>query len=408
MTTLIQLKTTNQSARNAISFSPLRRGLLLIPLVLACFGFAPGMQAATEGDLGKGNTVEGSGALQSLTTGIHDTALGYQTLFLDTIGNYNTATGSQALRNNTADNNTADGFQALLKSTTGGDNTATGWRALFSNTIGTGNTANGLQALNSNTIGTGNTAMGFQTLFNNTTGSHNAAVGEDALSGNTTGSFNIALGYGCGGSVTTGSFNIDIGNKGLAGDDGTIRIGTSQSATFIAGISGAGQGGPAAAVFINTNTGQLGTAAPSSSRRFKREIKPMDQTSEAILGLKPVTFQYKSDSKGTPQFGLIAEEVEKVNPDLVVRDTKGEVYTVRYEAVNAMLLNEFLKEHRTVQALKSTAAKEEVTITQLQQDFQSKLAEQQKQIKALTSGLEKVSAQLEASKPAPQMVSSSQ
>ena len=408
MTTLIQLKTTNQSARNAISFSPLRRGLLLIPLVLACFGFAPGMQAATEGDLGKGNTVEGSGALQSLTTGIHDTALGYQTLFLDTIGNYNTATGSQALRNNTADNNTADGFQALLKSTTGGDNTATGWRALFSNTIGTGNTANGLQALNSNTIGTGNTAMGFQTLFNNTTGSHNAAVGEDALSGNTTGSFNIALGYGCGGSVTTGSFNIDIGNKGLAGDDGTIRIGTSQSATFIAGISGAGQGGPAAAVFINTNTGQLGTAAPSSSRRFKREIKPMDQTSEAILGLKPVTFQYKSDSKGTPQFGLIAEEVEKVNPDLVVRDTKGEVYTVRYEAVNAMLLNEFLKQHRTVQALKSTAAKEEVTITQLRQDFQSKLAEQQKQIKALTSGLEKVSAQLEASKTAPQMVDNHQ
>src|SRR5205823_3133522 len=120
------------------------RGFLLTPLVLSCFGFALGVQAATEGDLGKGNTVEGSGALQSLTSGIHDTALGYQTLFLDATGNYNTATGSQALRNNTADNNTADGFQALVKNTTGGNNTATGWRALFHNTTGDANTANGL------------------------------------------------------------------------------------------------------------------------------------------------------------------------------------------------------------------------------------------------------------------------
>jgi hypothetical protein len=411
MTTLIQLKTTNQSARNAISFSPWRRGLLLIPLVLVCFGFAPGMQAATEGDLGKGNTVEGSGALQSLTTGIHDTALGYQTLFLDTIGNYNTATGSQALRNNTADNNTADGFQALVKNTTGGDNTATGWRALFHNTTGDANTANGLQALNSNTIGGGNTAMGFQALFSNTTGNQNAAVGEDALSGNTTGHDNIALGYGCGGSVTTGSNNIDIGNKGVAGDDSTIRIGTSQIATFIAGISGAGQGGPAAAVFINTDTGQLGTAAPSSSRRFKKEIKPMDQTSEAILGLKPVTFQYKGDSKGTPQFGLIAEEVEKVNPDLVVRDTKGEVYTVRYDAVNAMLLNEFLKEHGKVEQQEATIGQLKSTVAQQQKDLQATTAQYDKKLNAVTARLneqaaqiQKVSAQLEVNRPAPQMV----
>jgi hypothetical protein len=349
------------------------------------------VQAATEGDLGKGNTVEGSGALQSLTTGIHDTALGYQTLFLDTVGNYNTATGSHALKNNPADNNTANGFQALFFNTTGANNAATGWRALFSNTAGDANTANGLQALNSNTIGTGNTANGFQALFSNTTGSHNAAVGEDSLSGNTTGSFNIALGYGCGGDVTTGSFNIDIGNRGVAGDDSTIRIGTSHSATFIAGISGAAVTGTA--VVVNSS-GQLGVTP--SSARFKAEIKPMDKASEAILALKPVTFRYKHevDPKGVLQFGLVAEEVEKVNPALVARDAQGKLYTVRYEAVNAMLLNEFLKEHRKVE--------------QLKKDFESRLAEQQKQIKALTSGLEKVNNQLELNKPAPQMVSSNQ
>ena len=147
----------------------------------------------------------------------------------------------------------------------------------------------------------------------------------------------------------------------------------------------------------------LGTTPPASSRRFKKEIKPMDQTSEAILGLKPVTFHYKSDSKGTPQFGLIAEEVAQVNPDLVVRDDKGEIYTVRYEAVNAMLLNEFLKEHQKVEEQRCKVQEEEATIAQLKQDFQSKFAEQQKQIKALTTGLEKVNNQLELNKPAPQM-----
>jgi Chaperone of endosialidase len=381
---------TTLPIRNSINRSPLWLGFLFIPLVLACFGLSPIVQAA-DGDLGKGNTSEGANALQSLTTGIHDTALGYQTLFLDTVGNYNTATGSQALKNNTADNNTANGFQALFFNTTGANNAATGWRALFSNTAGDANTANGLQALNSNTIGNGNTAMGFQALFNNTTGSHNAAVGEDALSGNTTGSFNIALGYGCGGDVTTGSFNIDIGNRGVAGDDSTIRIGTSHSATFIAGISGAAVTG--AAVVVNSS-GQLGVTP--SSARFKAEIKPMDKASEAILALKPVTFRYKHevDPKGVLQFGLVAEEVEKVNPALVARDAQGKLYTVRYEAVNAMLLNEFLKEHRKVE--------------QLKKDFESRLAEQQKQIKALTSGLEKVNNQLELNKPAPQMVSSNQ
>src|SRR5205823_5385092 len=219
--------------------------------------------------------------------------------------------------------------------------------------------------------------------------------------------------------------NIDIGNEGVAGESNTIRIGTQgdrvpgQTRTFIAGINGVTVRGTA--VFVNAN-GQLGTTP--SSQRFKTEIKPMDKASEAILALQPVTFRYKQelDPEGIPQFGLIAEEVEKVNPDLVARDAEGKVYTVRYEAVNAMLLNEFLKEHRkveeqerkineqeaTIAPLNSRLTKQEAIIAQQQQDFQSELAEQQKQIQRLTSGLEKVSAQLELSKPAPQIVLSGQ
>jgi hypothetical protein len=193
------------------------------------------------------------------------------------------------------------------------------------------------------------------------------------------------LGYQAGLNLTTGNNNIDIGNVGLAAEASTIRIGAAnQTRAFIAGIRGKTTANANAVPVVIDSAGQLGTV--SSSRRFKHEIKPMDQTSEAILGLKPVTFHYKSDNTGTPQFGLIAEEVAKVNPDLVVRDDDGEICTVRYEAVNAMLLNEFLKEHRTVQELKST------------------VAEQQKQIKALASGLEKVSAQLELNKPAQTVV----
>jgi hypothetical protein len=249
----------------------------------------------------------------------------------------------------------------------------------------------------SNTEGAGNTAVGTFALFDNMTGSQNTAIGENAL-GNITGvnsSNNIALGAAAGANITTGNFNIDIGNVGPIGAEfATIRIGQQglQSKTFIAGITGVNQGSPTA-VFINTTTGQLGTTPPASSRRFKKEIKPMDRTSEGIHALKPVTFHYKSDAVGTPQFGLIAEEVAQVNPDLVVRDENGEIYSVRYDAVNAMLLNEFLKEHQTVQELKSAAAKQEAMI-----------AQQQKQIEALTAGLQKVSAQLEVSKTAPQVV----
>ena len=195
-------------------------------------------------------------------------------------------------------------------------------------------------------------------------------------------------------NLTTGSNNIDIGNVGVAAEAGKIRIGTpvTHTATLIAGIYNVSEGGTIKPVYINSN-GRLDTQPPASARRFKKDIKAMEKSSEAILGLQPVTFRYKNDSEGTPQFGLIAEEVAKVNPDLVVRDDEGKIYSVRYDAVNAMLLNEFLKEHRQVQEQKTTIA-----------ELKSAMAQQQKQIKALTAGLQKVSAQIEASKPAPQVV----
>jgi Chaperone of endosialidase len=210
------------------------------------------------------------------------------------------------------------------------------------------------------------------------------------------------LGSEAGSGLTTGHFNIDIGNEGVAGKSRTIRIGsTSQTRTFVAGISGVGVTG--AAVVVNAG-GQLGTTI--SSKRFKDEVKPMDKASEAILALKPVTFQYKKeiDPEAKSQFGLIAEEVAKVNPALVLPDKEGKPYTVRYDAVNPMLLNEFLKEHKAFTEEQRKVQEQEVTITQLKQDFQSRLAEQQTQIEALTEGLQKVRAQLEVKKPAPQTV----
>jgi hypothetical protein len=200
------------------------------------------------------------------------------------------------------------------------------------------------------------------------------------------------LGFRAGSNLTTGNNNIDIGNLGVAGESSTIRIGLFQTSTYIAGISGvAVTGGP---VVVNAN-GRLGVTA--SSARFKEAIKPMDKVSEAILALKPVAFRYKKeiDADGTPEFGLVAEDVEKVNPDLVVRDAEGKAYSVRYDAINAMLLNEFLKEHRKVQ-------EQEAMIVQLKKDLQATAAHQQKQIEALSAGLQKMSAQLQLRKYAPQ------
>ena len=247
-----------------------------------------------------------------------------------------------------AGNNTAEGTQALQSLVTGGvDNTGNGFQALFHLTDGLNNTATGFRALFNNT-GDFNVAVGSQALLANTIGDNNVAVGTNALLRNISGDGNIALGSNAGANLTIGDSNIDIGNAGVASETETIRIGTAglQHRAFIAGIRGVAVTGSTVVV---SATGQLGVVP--SSARFKDEIKPMDKASEAIFALKPVTFYYNNgiDPNRTAQFGLVAEDVAKVNPSLVIRDDKGDVYTVRYEAVNAMLLNEFLKEHRTVQ-----------------------------------------------------------
>jgi len=351
-------------------------GLVLSPITQA-------VSPAPDGGLPNFNTAEGDFALQNLTTGIGNTALGFSALSSNT----------------TASENTAVGGAALFQNTTGFQNVAVGATALFSNTTGFHNTANGIAALFSNTTGNHNTANGDITLLANTTGSFNTVQGAHALTTNIIGNLNIALGVAAGENLT-GSNNIDISNGGVVAEANTIRIGNqvaftdregvihpAHSTTFIAAISGATV--TVSPVVVN-NDGQLGVSP--SSARFNDAIKPMDNASESILALQPVTFRYKKDidSAGTPQFGLVAEEVEQVNPDLVVRDKKGKAYTVRYDAVNAMLLNEFLKEHRMVQELEANAAR------------------QQKQIEALTAGLQKVSAQFEATRSKPEIAMDNQ
>ena len=263
-------------------------------------------------------------------------------------GYNNTASGVHALAANVSGiDNTANGLNALDANTGGSDNTANGAYALQGNTSGYNNTANGEQALYANTNGANNTANGAYALQGNTSGFGNTANGYNALYANTSGSNNIALGYQAGQSIT-GSSNIDIGNAGFSSDANIIRIGSGQSQAYIAGISGATVAG-GVAVYVSS-AGQLGIL--TSAARFKRDIESMNEASDVLLSLRPVTFKYRPelDPHGIPQFGLVAEEVEKVDPDLVARDDKGNVFTVRYEAVNAMLLNEFLKQHGKVEA----------------------------------------------------------
>ena len=366
-------------------------------IALACLALSPRAQALCQkGCLGNDNTATGKDALIN-TTGSQNTANGFQALFSNTIGDSNTAIGWQALTfNTTGNNNTATGTGGLEFNISGGENTATGVDALFSNTSGSNNTAYGAFALGSNTTGSDNTASGEEALESNTTGHDNTAFGVNALILNTTGSNNIVIGAQAGQNLTTGSNNIDIGNAGSAAEANTIRIGTQgiQTKTFMAGVGETAVTGSSVRV---SSTGQIGVAP--SSERFKEAIQAMDKMSEAILALRPVSFRYKKeiDPAGLPQFGLVAEEAERVNPDLVARDEHGKPYTVRYEAVNAMLLNEFLKEHRKVEA-------HEVKIEQQE----AKIARQQKQIDELAAGLVTVSAQLELGKSAAQTVSNNQ
>ena len=356
---------------------------------------AVGTDALVFNESGSFNTANGMLALSSHTTGDDNTAVGNRALFSDTDGDHNTAVGSHALFFGGGTGNTANGYQALY-SGGGFSNTAVGENALYGNTSGFNNTAVGDSALSSNTTGLNNTANGVDALEFNTTGTGNTAVGLSALQGSTSGSSNIALGFNAGASLTTGSNNIDIGNIGVAAEENTIRIGDPavQTAIFIAGINGVSVTGSRIVV---SSSGQLGVAP--SSQRFKEAIKPMGKASEAILALQPVTFRYKHDldPEDIPQFGLVAEQVEKVDPDLVARDEQGKPFTVRYEAVNAMLLNEFLKEHRK-------GEEQQATITQLKKDFRATVAQLTTRLDEQAAQIQKMSAQLQATRPAPQMV----
>ena len=373
---------------------------------LACFtGFAPkafGVSPPPDGGYPNKNTAEGHDALFSLTNGTSNTANGHAALKANTNG----------------DRNTANGALALFTNVTGSENTATGYAALFFNR-GSGNTANGIGALHSNATGTNNTANGQRALYDNLNGSRNTANGSGALGNNTMGNNNTADGFQTLGNNTTGSFNIALGNNagsGVSTADDVICIGTVGAdvshSCYIGNIFN--QSSPSGlAVFVNSD-GKLGTIM--SSRRFKEDIKPMDKASEAILALQPVTFRYKKDfdPTGTAQFGLVAEDVAKVNPDLVVCDKDGKPYSVRYDQVNAMLLNEFLKErkkvedqHETIAQLKTDATKQEAGRIELK----STVAQQQKAMEILTAQLkeqaaqiQRVSAQLELNNRATQTV----
>jgi hypothetical protein len=325
------------------------------------YNTASGSYALWENVLGNYNTAAGYNALYSNTTGNDNTAAGGGALFFNTTGADNTASGEDALYHNTTGNdNTAAGYLALFFNTTGADNTASGGGALWSNTTGNDNTASGFDALLNNTIGNNNTASGFEALYANTTGNYNSSSGANALyenrtggantaSGfqalyhNTSGHYNIAEGYKAGFNLTTGSDNIDIGNEGAAADASLIRIGTqgTQTATYIAGIYNVALSGNTVVV---TSTGQLGVAAVSSER-FKTAIAPMGSATAKLAQLRPVSFKLKSDATATRQYGLIAEEVAKVYPELVIRNESGRIDGVRYDELAPMLLNEMQKKN---------------------------------------------------------------
>jgi trimeric autotransporter adhesin len=418
--------------------------------------------------VGVDNTALGFDTLWSNVTGGYNTATGEQTLYSNVSGNYNTGTGYRALYSNTGSKNTADGFRALFSNMDGSANTASGFQALYFNT-GTGNTAVGQDALYYNVAGGLNTAVGDLALFKNSSASGNVAVGYQALSNNTTagitGQASVAVGYkalahqngtlaannavgqnalfnaldghynngfgwqalfnvtsgfdntaigdGAGSGINTGNFNTCLGDDtcgSVSSASGVLCIGSGVSGenvdnrTYIRNVATTGQNN-SVYVTIDLVTGRLGFVN-FSSERYKENIKPMEKVSEAILGLKPITYRYKPgvDAANLPQFGLSAEQVAKANPDLVIYDQKGLPLTVRYDAINVMLLNEFLKEHRKVE-------EQEATISELKKDFQVTTTQQQEQIRALAATLkeqatqiQKVSAQLETNRLAPKVV----
>ena len=370
------------------SFIQLRTAILpfLIAFMLSCFGLSPKILAvvpAPDGGYPGNNTAEGTNAVFSLTSGIDNTALGFEALFRNTTGDFNTAEGFGALFNNTSGTqNTATGVNALISNTTGSFNTANGVNTLFRNTTGFQNAATGVQALFSNTTGFHNTAAGFQALLSNTTGNHNTADGDNALVHDTTGSLNTAIGAHALDQNITGSSNVALGFQAGFNITGNGNVCVGENIVGVAGesnvtrIGNIGSTAQANGVFVTVGAGgKLGFQV--SSRRYKDDIKPMDRASEALFALKPVSFRYKQeiDPARSPDFGLIAEDVATVNPDLVARDEEGKIVTVRYQAVNAMLLNEFLKEHKKVEEQQATIAELKSTVAQQKKDFQGKFSQ---------------------------------
>ena len=435
MKRLIQFKTTTP--------------LLLMPLLLVCFACLPSTQAVTPAPDGAypgyntaeglnallpaipgvwntaigayalsssapgglGNTAVGLNSLRHNTTGTFNTAVGVNSLLFNTTGSQNVAIGYQALDFNGTDSaNTAVGFQASFANNNNGDTTAVGWKALWHNT-GSRNCAFGSQALFSNTTpGNASNAFGYRALFSNTTGVFNNAFGWQALFSNIDGFNNTAMGDGAGDNITSGDNNTCLGaNAGnaISTANGVVAIGLSganvDNTTYIRNVYPTIQpvvGVDPDLVTVNSS-GRLGRAN-ISSRRYKHDIKSMDKASEAIFKLKPVSFRYNKeyDATQTLAFGLIAEEVAEVYPDLVGRNPEGQPESVRYEQINAMVLNEFLKEHQTVQALKSTVEKQEAIIAQQQKGTEVLTA----QLKEQATQIQKVSAQLELNKRAPRTV----
>jgi hypothetical protein len=423
-----------------MKMTALYSALILLFIYFAALFEAGAVSPPPDGCYPNFTTAEGCDALSLLTTGAGNTAVGWSSLSSNSGGNFNTGIGGGALTLNNADSNTAVGAAALLLNTTGGwnvaigtdalvfndsgtfnsavgtfslysntdglgnnafgyealssnisawDNTAIGVQALFLNDetgsgLASGNTAVGNAALLNNIDGSSNSAVGFQALSNNVTGIDNTAVGTDALDQCNDGSSNVAIGDEAGTAVVSGNNIICIG-AGVAGED-------VSDSTWIGNIYGVATISGTTAPVVVSDTGQLGTVV--SSKRFKKDIAGMEKASEAVLSLRPVTFRYKADGKAVPQFGLIAEEVAKVNPALVLPDKEGKPYTVRYDAVNAMLLNEFLKEHKAFVEEQHRVQDQGATIARLE-----------RQVATLTAGLQKVSAQLEIMKPESQTVS---
>ena len=406
------------------------RYLMAILPVLACFAFLPGTQAQLspppDGCYPNFTTAEGCSALNALTTGTGNTALGWFALSSDLDGSFNTAVGGGALVLNNGGANTAVGAAALLLNTMGTECTAVGTDAMVFNTIAIDNNAFGAFALEHNdSSGSGlanfNNAFGRNALFNNvdgdendafgddsmesnTTGSQNTAMGDDSLDANTTGTGNVAMGKEAGNSIMDGNDNVVLGHNagiGIVHASRNIAIGVEEAGPFtdfddtcfIGSIFGeiVSDPGSQTAVYVD----QFNVVGVfNSSRAYKHDIQPMDKASETLFRLKPVTFKFNSDWKGTTQYGLIAEDVAEVDPQLVVHKD-GKIMTVRYEQINSMLLNEFLKEHKKVQDLETTVAEQQKGMAVLTAQLKEQAAE-----------IQKVSAQLQVNKPTPQVVAS--